>query len=48
MLQFGVAKELGYSLARLQQEMTLEELFMWSSYFEILNDEQEREMKRRR
>jgi hypothetical protein len=48
LLKLGVAKELGYSLARLQQEMTLEELFLWSSYFEILNDEQERQAKRRR
>jgi|TARA_R100000030_G_scaffold93721_1_gene80049 hypothetical protein len=48
MLQLGVAKELGYSLARLHQEMTLEELFIWSSYFEVLNDEQEAAMKRRR
>jgi hypothetical protein len=45
LLKLGVAKELGYSLARLQQEMTLEELFLWSSYFEILNDEQERRLK---
>lgn len=48
MLQLGVAKELGYSLVRLRREMTLEELFLWSSYFEILNDEQERQARRRR
>jgi len=48
LLKLGVAKELGYSLARLHEEMTLEELFLWSSYFEYLNDEQERLSKRRR
>lgn len=51
MLQLGVAKELGYTLARLNKEVTLEELLLWSSYFELLNDEQEeamKKMKRRR
>jgi hypothetical protein len=47
-LQLGIAKELGYSLARLNAEVTLEELLIWSSYFEIQNEEQERQMKRRR
>jgi hypothetical protein len=47
-LQLGIAKELGYSLARLNTEVTLEELLIWSSYFEIQNEEQERQMKRRR
>jgi hypothetical protein len=48
LLQLGVAKELGYTLARLSQEVTLEELLLWSSYFELQNEEQERQMKRRR
>jgi hypothetical protein len=51
MLQLGVAKELGYTLARLNKEITIEELLIWSSYFELLNDEQEeamKKMKRRR
>jgi hypothetical protein len=48
LLQLGVAKELGYSLARLNAEVTMEELLIWSSYFELLNEEQERRMKRRR
>lgn len=51
MLQLGVAKELGYTLARLNKEVTFEELLLWSSYFELLNDEQEeamKKMKRRR
>jgi hypothetical protein len=48
LLQLGVAKELGYSLARLNQEVTLEELLIWSSYFELQNEEQDRRMKQRR
>jgi hypothetical protein len=48
LLQLGVAKELGYSLARLNQEVTLEELLIWSSYFDLQNEEQERRLKRKR
>jgi len=48
LLQLGVAKELGYTLARLNNEVTLEELLLWSSYFDLQNEEQERQMKRRR
>jgi len=48
LLQLGVAKELGYTLARLNNELTLEELLLWSSYFDLQNEEQERQMKRRR
>jgi len=43
----GVAKELGYSLVKLNQEMTLEEILLWSTYFEVYNDEQELRMKQR-
>jgi hypothetical protein len=48
LLQLGIAKELGYSLARLNQEVTMEELLLWSAYFELQNEEQERRMKQRR
>jgi hypothetical protein len=48
MLQMGVAKELGYTLVRLKAELTLEELLLWSAYFELTNEEQERRMKQRR
>ena len=50
MLQFGVAKELGKSLVEVRS-MTLQELIGWSAYFQILNEEQEKEFekaKRRR
>jgi polyphosphate kinase 2 (PPK2 family) len=48
LLQLGVAKELGYSLAKLNQEVTLEELLIWSAYFDLQNEEQERRLKQRR
>ena len=38
----GVAKELGYSLRRLLDEVTEEELILWSAYFGYLNEEQEK------
>jgi hypothetical protein len=51
MLQFGVAKELGMSLSEVRATMTVEELLGWSAYFQILNEDQQKEMekaKRRR
>ena len=42
----GVAKELGMSLRRLQEEVTEEELLLWSAYFGYLNAEQEKTMKK--
>ena len=50
MLQFGVAKELGKSLVEVRN-MTMEERIGWSAYFQIINEEQEKEFekaKRRR
>ena len=47
-LQLGVAKELDYTLAKLNSELTMEELLLWSAYFELSNDEQEAAMRRRR
>ena len=41
----GVAKELGYSLRRLLEEVTEEELMLWSAYFGHLSEEQEKAMK---
>ena len=45
MLQFGIAKELGKSLTEIR-ELTLDELIGWSAYFQILNEDQERELKK--
>jgi len=42
----GVAKELGYSLSQLAENMTLEELMMWSAFFAIQHDEHEAAMKK--
>jgi hypothetical protein len=42
----GVAKELGYTLRRLLEEVTEEELLLWSAYFGHLNDEQDKTMKK--
>ena len=42
----GVAKELGYSLRKLTEEVTEEELLLWSAYFGYLNDEQDKAMKK--
>ena len=50
MLQFGVAKELGKSLGEVR-DMTIDEIIGWSSYFQIINEEQEKafeKAKRRR
>ena len=41
----GVAKELGYTLTRLWNEATDEEIMLWSLYFGYLNKEQEKVMK---
>lgn len=48
MLQFGVAKELGMSLSEVRTSMTEEELIAWSAYFSILNEEQEKVLKKSR
>tara|TARA_R100001463_G_scaffold14890_1_gene39134 strand:- start:2726 stop:2878 length:153 start_codon:yes stop_codon:yes gene_type:complete len=45
MLQFGIAKELGKSLSEIRQ-MTLEEILGWSAYFQVLNEDQEKEMQK--
>ena len=42
----GVAKELGMSLRRLLDEVTEEELLLWSTYFGHLNAEQDKAMKK--
>ena len=47
MLQFGVAKELGKSLVEIRN-MTMEELIGWSAYFQIINEEQEKEFEKAR
>ena len=41
MLSFGVAKELGYTVQQLHDNVTPEELLGWSCYFSIINRRQE-------
>jgi len=48
MLQLGVAKELGYTLNDLKNSLNFHELLIWASYFELLNDDQERRLKQSR
>ena len=48
MLQMGVAKELGCTLAELRQKMTLEELYLWSAWFEVQHDQMQEQQRRRR
>ena len=48
MLQFGIAKELGISLTELRRTMTPEEIIGWSAYFQILNEDQEKEIAKAR
>jgi hypothetical protein len=45
LLIFGVAKELGMTVRRLLEEATEEELILWSTYFGIVNEDQEKAMK---
>ena len=47
MLQFGIAKELGKSLAEVRQ-LTMEEIIGWRAYFQVLNEDQEKEMQKNR
>ena len=47
MLQFSIAKELGMSLTEVRQ-MTLEEVIGWSAYFQVLNEDQEKEIEKAR
>ena len=46
LLCLGVAKELGYTLQRLLNEVTEDEIVLWSLYFGHLNAEQEKAMKK--
>ena len=45
MLKFGVAKELGKTLQEIG-EMTEQELIGWSAYFQVINEEQEKEFEK--
>jgi hypothetical protein len=52
MLRFVVAEKLGMTLADLTERMTPEELYLWSLFYDIRNEEEqaayEKAKKRRR
>ena len=41
-----VAKELHMTLGQLRREMTYQELWVWITYFNLMNDEREEQMKK--
>lgn len=45
MLQLGVAKELGCTLAHLRSTVSRDELLIWSAFFGVENDRQEQAME---
>ena len=44
--EMHIAKELGMSLARLRDEMTPGELWLWVAYFTLQNEEHDAAMKK--
>ena len=43
MLKFGVAKELGKTVAELSETLTREELIGWAAFFALQNEEMDKE-----
>ena len=41
MIQFVVAEKLGYTVSELQERMTLEELQMWSVFYQLRSDHEQ-------
>jgi citrate synthase len=41
-----ICKELGLTLGQLRREMTLEEVWLWITYFNLMNDEHEASRKK--
>ena len=46
LLCMGVARELGYTLNKLLNEVTEAELLLWSAYFAHINSEQDKALKK--
>ena len=44
--ELHVAKELGMSLTQLRNELTYEELWLWITYFGLMQDMEEEAMKK--
>jgi citrate synthase len=43
-----ICKELGLTLGQLRREMTIEEVWLWITYFNLMNEEQEASLKKAR
>ena len=44
--ELHIAKELGLTLTQLREGMTIEEVWLWMTYFGLMNDEHEAAMKK--
>ena len=45
MLELGVCKELGMTVAQLRDSCTRDDLMTWSAYFSVLNEDQAKQME---
>ena len=41
-----VAEKLGYTLSDLRERMTLEELYLWSAFYQLRNEEETKAMNK--
>jgi len=41
-----VCEKLGYTLSELRERMTMEELILWSTFYELRNDEEREAMEK--
>jgi hypothetical protein len=45
MLELGVSKELGMTLAQLRNSCSKDELLIWSAYFGVINEDQQKQFE---
>ena len=45
-LEMIVCEKLGYTLSELRERMTLEELILWSTFYELRGDEEKAAMEK--
>ena len=48
MLQMVVAEKLGYTLQELMERITLEELQLWSAFYEIRQEQEQKSIEKAR
>ena len=46
MLQLVVAEKLGYTLAELQERATVEEMLLWSAFYDYRSDQEKAAMEK--